>query len=134
MNKHGNGVWFWLSVTLGTLGVILCIVYRTTVAGIYAGRCARWEEDRFRGQALSKLEDHLLRSKRSLTEDDDELYFYITGKALPQGRRLLSFTKGGEYLWFPFGTAINIGVAVIQNGPEGETVVEILRTRSVDSL
>lgn len=44
------------------------------------------------------------------------------------------FRKGEKYSWFRLGTAVNLGYVTIFDGPQGETVAEIIKGYQVDSL
>jgi hypothetical protein len=102
--------------------------------GIAAQKFFPWEEESFKGRPLSDLESNLTKQGRGFVPVDSGHFSSITGKSLNPNQRAMYFTKGKEYRWSRYGTAINVGYVVVEKNGDVETVVTIIRARSVDSL
>jgi hypothetical protein len=120
-------------VVLILIGVLVTLSFRTII-GVYNAKCGHWEEEAFTGRPLNMLNEKLLADNRSLTWCDPVFYSAIVGGDLAPNQRVMKFSKGRPYSWFGFGTVQNIGLVVIQVATNGESVVTIVRTVSVDSL
>lgn len=125
---------FWALIGLLLLGCSIGVVYRRTLHGLYIYRFAKWDEDNFQGKPLSQLSQFLGQQNRELMLDTGSSFYARTGKELDSNQRLMRFEKGEHYPWFPIGTANNIGYVVIQSGSEGDIVIDVVRSRMIDSL
>jgi hypothetical protein len=122
-----------LVAVLGTATVFL-IGFHETLYGLAAQRFVKWDEESFNGRLLSDLESNLTKQGRGLLPVDSGHFSSITGRSLDPNQRAMYFTKGKQYRWFLYGTAINVGYVVAEKEGEVEKVVAIIRARSVDSL
>jgi hypothetical protein len=95
---------------------------------------AKWEEDAFRGKPVSDLQKFLEKHNQILGVDPGASFSVITGRKLSPNQRLMRFDKGEGYPWFPIGSANNMAYVVIEDGPDGPVVVEIVRSFQVDSF
>jgi hypothetical protein len=122
-----------LVAVLGTATVFM-IGFHETLYGLAAQRFFKWEEESFKGRPLSELQSNLTREGRELQPVDSDSFYALTDKSLKANQRAMRFTKGKEYRWFRYGTAINVGYVVAEKEGEFEKVIAIIRARSVDSL
>lgn len=128
-----RSVILWAGVLLLSLGCLGVACFRDTLGGIWSGRFARWEEDRFKGKPLSELRESFQKQGRELSSVGETGFTGNTGHTLTQKQRLMRFVKGREYRWFTFGTANNVGYVVIETRLEGDIVVDIVRSIDIDS-
>lgn len=121
-------------VAMLAVATLFLLVFHETLFGLAAQRFFKWEEESFKGRPLSELQSNLARDGRDLLPVDPESFHALTDESLKPSQRVMRFTKGKEYPWFRYGTAINVGYVVIEKEGEVEKVVTIVRARSVDSL
>jgi hypothetical protein len=120
-----------LGLVLG-LASLLVFAFHQTLFGLLKQRLP-WKEDACIGKPLSELERTLVAQGQSLAPLDASSFYSLTDKRLKQNQRAMRFTKGKEYSWFHFGTAVNVGYVVVEKA-DRELISEILHGRSVDSL
>ena len=131
MNMRAT-VWVLLGVcALSILVVSLLVVVRTRNGATSLSK--HWEEDAFKGKALTDLISAAESGKKLRPVDGASLYA-ITRWRLQENQRALSFTKGSEYPIGFIGTAINVGYVIVEKSNDVDVVIEVLHAKSVDSL
>lgn len=134
MTAKGKSFIRWALIGFLLLACSVGVAYRRTLQGLYVYRFSKWEEDGFKGKPLSQLRQLLDKQNRELILDDGASFYARTGKELDSNQRLMRFEKGEPYPWFPIGTANNVGYVVIQEGSQEDLVVDVVRSRMIDSL
>ncbi len=124
----------WTAVLLLLVVCVLAAVFHKTLHGYWLCKVATWEEDAFHGKPVAQLEQALAAQGRRLTWCHANDVYAITGRELETNQRAVQFVKGKPYPWFRIGTAVNLGLVIIQEDSAQETVIEILRDIEVDSL
>ena len=113
----------------------ITLVFRGTLYGVYQLRIARWEEEKFVGKPVKDLEQALKDRGGRLQRVENSRLYYLTGEDAWRSQRLYRFVKGKPYRWwFLIGTVTNLGYVLTEVKEGEETVVRLVRGRSVDSL
>jgi hypothetical protein len=128
-----NKVFFRIVGGMGFLILLLFLIYYETFLGYLAGKIGPWEEEKLVGKPVKELTTLLDAKERFWTWQDPDIVYGHTGKLLGPEQRVLVFTKGARYRWFHYGTAINIGLAVVETRQDGDAVVDIFRSVEVDA-
>ena len=132
MKLRGNQSVILAIIVLAIIAILF--LFQSTFIGLYEYRVKGWEEQAFQGKPLAQLQANLASRKQTLEWCDVVGFSAITGKNLTGNQRVMRFLKGKPYPWFHLGSAQNAGYVVIEQSPNGEIVVEVIRTIYVDTF
>ena len=121
------------------LGALICValvaMYYRTALGFYELKFAHWEEERYVGQPVSRLEANLKDRGRTLERASPDGLYATSQRVLLPNQKLYRFLKGFPYRSrLVVGSVQNVGYVITDTSELPEKIVEIVKAKYVDAL